>query len=88
MFLIVLVGSWRFFVVLCGSLWFFVALGGFVVVLVDTFNSLGAPQKQVICSFQAELPCSMTLGCTMCRRNRIIAVDTLISQSYDTVIYN
>ena len=30
----------------------------------------------------------MTLGCTMCERNSIIAADTLISQRDDTVIYN
>ena len=82
-----------FLEVFCCSYWFFVVLGGslwllvvFVVVLGDTFNSLGAPQPQVISSFQTELPCSKTLGCTMCKRNSIIAADTLISQSDDTVI--
>ena len=90
LFLIVLVGSWRslvvlidswlFLVVLCGSQWSQVVFG-------DTFNSLGAPQPQVSSSFQAELPCSMNLGCAMCERNSIIAADTLISQSDDTVTY-
>ena len=54
------------------------------MVLGDTFNSLGAKKPQVSSSFQAELPCSMTLGC---ERNSIIAADTLISQSDDTVTY-
>ena len=43
--------------------------------------------SHVIYSFQTELPCYMTLGCAMCERNSIIADDTLISQSDDTVIY-